>query len=317
MKVLVTGGAGFIGSHLVERLVAEGHETVVLDDLSAGRRENLAAVADRVRLMVGDVRDAAWVERCVQGCARVFHLAAAVSVPHSVAHPEETHEINLRGTLHVLLAARAAGVRRVVFASSAAVYGSEPPLPTREDLPPAPISPYGVEKAAGELYMGLFHRLYGVETVTLRFFNVYGPRQDPRSSYSGVVSRFADAAATGTAVTVFGDGAQTRDFVFVEDVARALTLAGEHPTAPGRTYNIGTGRESSLVRLLDVLEEVAGCRIVRRSAPPRIGDPRASCADVSRAREDLGFAASTDLGEGLRRLLQSLHPGGSGADADR
>lgn len=305
MRVLVTGGAGFIGSHLVERLAEEGHEVVVLDNLSTGRRANLGAVADRARLVVADVRDAAAVSSCAAGCGLAFHLAAAVSVPWSVEHPADSHEINLRGTLNVLLAARDAGVRRVVFASSAAVYGPGAPLPAPEEAPFAPVSPYGVEKAAGELYLAMFHRLYGLETTALRFFNVYGPRQDPASPYSGVVSTFADRVRQGSALTIQGDGEQTRDFVYVGDVVRAMTIAATAPQAAGRVYNVGTGRAVRLLDMLAVLERLAGRPIARGFGPPRPGDVRASLADPGRARRELGFAAEVGLEAGLRSVLES------------
>ncbi|MBI2393614.1 MAG: SDR family oxidoreductase [Deltaproteobacteria bacterium] len=304
MRVLVTGGAGFIGSHLVTRLLGDGHDVRVLDDLSTGKRENLAhlAAAD-VELVVGDVRDGATVDACARGCEVVFHEAAIVSVPYSVEHPQTSHDVNLQGTLNVLLAARAQGVRRVVFACSAAVYGDEPTLPKREDMAASPISPYGIEKIAGEQYVLAWPKLYGVEGVSLRYFNVFGPRQDPRSPYSGVISVFVDRARAGREITVFGDGEQSRDFVFVEDVVQANVLAATVPSASGRAYNIGRGARTTLNELLAMLERIVDRPLAVRHEPPRAGDIRDSLADVSRAREELGFAPRVAIEEGLRRLI--------------
>lgn len=305
MRVLVTGGAGFIGSHLVTRLLAEGHTVRVLDDLSTGKRENLAHVADDVELVVGDVRDPAKVEACARGCELVYHEAAIVSVPYSVEHPQISHDVNIQGTLNVLLAARAAGVRRVVFACSAAIYGEEPTLPKREDMPAAPIAPYGVEKITGEYYVLAWPKLYGVEGVALRYFNVFGPRQDPRSPYSGVISIFADRARTGRPITIFGDGEQSRDFVFVEDVVQANVLAGTIPAASGRAYNVARGERTTLNQLAAMMGRLVGRTLDVRHDSPRAGDIRDSLADITRAKTELGYAPRVGVEEGLRRLLDS------------
>lgn len=308
MKVLITGGAGFIGSHIAERLVREGHSVRVLDNLTSGRRENLAAVAGDVELQVGDVRDEAACARAAEGVELVFHEAAIVSVPYSVEHPRETHAVNVLGTLNVALAARDAGARRVVFACSAAVYGEEPTLPKHEGMRPEPVSPYGVEKIAGEQYLRAFAHVYGLETVSLRYFNVFGPRQDPTSAYSGVISVFADRILRGTELRVFGDGQQTRDFVFVEDVVAANLLAGTAPAAAasGQAYNVACGVRTTLLELAALLSEVSGKPLAITHAEPRVGDVRDSVADIARARRDLGYAPRVSMRDGLAALVRSL-----------
>jgi UDP-glucose 4-epimerase len=304
MRALVTGGAGFIGSHIVENLVKAGHQVRVLDNLSSGRRENLEPVEGRVELVVGDIRDLKLAEESCGGCEVVFHQAALVSVPYSVEHPQESHDVNIQGTLNVLHAARARRVRRVVFACSAAVYGDRPGQPKEETMVPAPISPYGVEKIAGEHYMGLFNDLYGVETVSLRYFNVFGPRQDPSSPYSGVISIFVDRALSGTTPLLFGDGEQSRDFVYVANVVEANLLAATVPRAAGRCYNIGCGERTTLNQLLEALGELAGHPLQPERRDPRSGDIRESLADISRARSELGYLPRVGVKEGLRRLLE-------------
>ncbi len=300
---LVTGGCGFIGSHLVEALAAEGHEVRVFDNLSSGRAENLAAARGRVELILGDVRHPDQLAPAMAGVAGVFHEAALVSVAESVERPRENYEINVMGTVNVLEAARAAGVRRVVFASTAAVYGNAPELPKREDMRPAPESPYAAAKLAAEHVLAVHARLYGLETVSLRYFNVYGPRQDPSSPYSGVISRFVEAMRRGEAPRVFGDGRQTRDFVFVRDVVGANLAAMRSPrVGRGETVNVGTGRRTSLIELLDALAAAAGCGVRPEFGPPRPGDVRDSVADISAARELLGYEPSVSLAEGLAAL---------------
>ncbi|MCC6748444.1 MAG: SDR family oxidoreductase [Deltaproteobacteria bacterium] len=304
MKVLVTGGAGFIGSHLAERLVGDGHEVVVLDNLSSGHRANLASVERRLRFVEGDIRDAARLSELATGCELVFHQAAIVSVPYSVEHPQESHDVNIQGTFNVLQAARACGVRRVMFACSAAVYGEDPRLPKVEEMAPAPVSPYGVEKITGEYYLGVFNQIYGVETVSLRYFNVFGPRQDPRSPYSGVISVFVDRALTGATALVFGDGEQCRDFVYVQNVVDANLLAATVPAARGRCFNVGCGERTSLNELVAILGRLAGRPLQVEHREARAGDIRASVADIGRARSELGYAPVVGVDEGLRRLLE-------------
>jgi UDP-glucose 4-epimerase len=304
MKALVTGGAGFIGSHIGARLVEEGHEVVLYDNLSSGRRENFAGFEGKVKFVEADVRDAPQLDFYVNGCDVVFHEAAVVSVPYSVEHPQETHDVNIQGTLNVLLAAKRRGVKRVVFACSAAVYGEDPELPKREDMVPAPISPYGVEKMCGEMYMNAWTKLYGVETVSLRYFNVFGPRQDPRSPYSGVISVFVDRALKGTVPTVFGDGEQCRDFVYVANVVDANLAAATRSGIGGRAYNVACGKRTTLNELLAMLGRIAGREVKPQYAAARAGDIRDSVADISRARADLGYEPRIGVEEGLTRLLE-------------
>ncbi len=300
MNVLVTGGAGFIGSHLVEACVAAGDRVRVLDDLRSGRRENLEAVAGDVELIEGSITDAAALQRAVRGCDRVFHQAAVVSVPETVADPLGSHRINATGTLQVLLAARAAGVARVVFASSCAVYGDDPRLPKTEDMAPRPLSPYALQKWIGEQECALAAR-DGLETVVLRYFNVYGPRQDERSSYAGVIPRFVSALARGDIPVIFGDGAQTRDFVHVSDVVAANLAAAAATGASPSPLNVGRGARTSVRELLDAIAAELGAEgIEPRRESGRAGDVRDSEADPSRAREALGWTAGVGLREGLR-----------------
>lgn len=310
--VLVTGGCGFIGSHLCEALVARGERVRVLDDLSTGRLENIAGFRDRIDLVIGSVADAEVVGRAMEGVGRVFHEAALVSVFDSVARPEVNHEVNVTGTFNVLKAARACGVRRVVMASTAAVYGNDPEVPKHESMTPSPESPYAVGKITGEYYLRLFHSLYGLETVALRYFNVYGPRQDPGSAYSGVISRFTEVLRRGGEPTVFGDGGQTRDFVYVGDVVAANLLAMDSPeVGRGESINIATGRTVTLLALLDELAGLIGRPVHPEFKPARAGDIRDSAASIGLARRKLGFAPSVDLRDGLSRLLASF--AGAGA----
>jgi len=306
MRVLVTGGAGFIGSNLVDALVARGDEVVVLDDLSTGKRENLAAAGDGVRLIVGSVADAETVEAAAAGCELIYHEAAIASVQRTVEAPLDTNLVNLGGTLNVLEAARAAGVRRVVFAGSAATYGDNPDMPLRESATPRPLSPYAIEKLASEQYVKVWAELFGLETVTLRYFNVFGPRQDPGSPYSGVISIFVDRLLRGMAPTIFGDGGQTRDFVYVADVVRANLLAGTQPGVSGRTFNIAGGGQTSLLELYGHLRDLIGGPERPAFAEARAGDIRHSLADIGAARSALGYAPSVSVAAGLSRLVDSL-----------
>ena len=306
MRVLVTGGAGFIGSHIAQHYVRRGHEVRVVDNLHTGHRRNLGEFADELHFVEGDVRDADCLVELAQGCELIYHQAAIVSVPYSVDHPQETHDVNIQGTLNVLEAAKKRGVRRVVFACSAAVYGDNPKLPLSEAEAPAPQSPYGIEKITGEYYLKVFNALYGVETVSLRYFNVFGPRQDPKSPYSGVISIFVDRARAGQPLTIFGDGQQSRDFVFVDDVVQANVLAGSVTEAAGHCYNIGCGKQTSLNELVKALEQVLGRQIALRMAEARQGDIKHSLADISRARQELGYAPKIEVHEGLQQLLASI-----------
>jgi nucleoside-diphosphate-sugar epimerase len=301
MRYLVTGGAGFIGSNTVDELVRQGHSVCVLDDLSAGSEKNLAGVRDKIEFVRGSVTDRQMVDRACRGVDFVLHLAARTSVPRSVKDPAETNRINVDGTMEVLLAARDAGVRRVVFAGSSSVYGDTPTLPKREDMPTAPISPYGVSKLVGELYGKVFHRVYGLEFVSVRYFNVFGPRQNPGSPYSGVLSLFCTAMRDGGAPTVFGDGENSRDFTFVENVVQGNILACDTPNIAGMVFNLGTGGRYTLNQTLRLLEKFSGRAANAQYGPSRPGDIRDSQADISLARERLGFNPRVGFEEGLRR----------------
>jgi UDP-glucose 4-epimerase len=305
-SALVTGGAGFIGSHLVDGLLAAGWRVRVLDDFSSGREANLAHLNGSAELLRGDLRDRALLGRALAGVEVVFHQGAVPSVPRSVAEPERTHAVNATGTLGVLEASRKAGVRRVVFASSSSAYGDTPQLPKVETMPPCPLSPYALQKYAAERYCQLYHRLYGLETVALRYFNVYGPRQDPASEYAAVIPRFVTACLAGRAPVVFGDGEQTRDFTFVADAVAANLLAADAPSAPGEVVNVAGGRRVSLNQLLAEIRSLTGATLAARHEPARAGDVRDSLADLGRARELLGYAPRVDLRAGLAKTIQSL-----------
>jgi UDP-glucose 4-epimerase len=308
---LVTGGAGFIGSHLVEALTRAGGRVRVLDDFSTGLRENLAHVAPAPEVIDGDVADAAAVGRAVQGAEVVFHLAALASVQKSVEAPAETHRVCATGALTVLDAARRHGVRRVVYAASSSAYGLPQGDVQTEDEPLRPLSPYAAAKLAGELYCQAFTESFGLETVRLRFFNIFGPRQRADSPYSGVIALFAAALAAGRTPTVFGDGLQTRDFTYVTDVVQALTRAAEAPNVSGQVYNIGAGRNVSLLDLIVALNRLLGVNVVPRHDPPRVGDVRHSRADVSRARRDLGYEPRVAFEDGLAETLRWLRRPGA------
>ena len=304
MRYLVTGGAGFIGSNTVDELVRRGHSVAVLDDLSTGNESNLDPSRDRIDFFRGSINDAEMVQRACHGADYVLHIAARASVPRSVKDPAETNYVNADGTLQVLLAARDAGVRRVVFSGSSSIYGESPMLPKREDMVPAPISPYGVSKLIGELYGQVFHRVYGLEFVTLRYFNVFGPRQDPGSPYSGVLSLFITNMQKGTAPTVYGDGEQSRDFTFVANVVQANLLACETPGIAGMVFNAGTGQRYTLNQTLALLEKFAGHPSHAKYVEPRNGDILDSQADISLAREKLGYDPAVGFEEGLRRTWE-------------
>ena len=307
VRALVTGGAGFIGSHLAQALCQQGAEVIVLDNLSSGLRANLdwRQPGHRLEFVEGDIRDGALVRRCVTGCDWVFHQAAIASVPYSVEHPAETNSQNLSATLELLAAERDAGVRRFVFASSAAIYGYGPEPVKHEGLPPWPLSPYALQKYASERYGQLFHALYGIETVGLRYFNVVGPRQVFDSPYSGVIARFCTAFLAGTRPTIFGDGLQSRDFVYVSDVARANIRAAMAPApqVAGRVFNIAGGRSVSLLDLVSSLNALTGQRLDPMFEPARAGDVRHSQADIGAAQAGFGFEASVPLREGLESTL--------------
>ena len=300
---LVTGGAGFIGSNLVRGLLDRGLAVRVLDNFSTGFRENLAEVADRIHLAEGDVRDAAACRRACEGVEVVFHEAAIPSVPRSVADPQESFEANTVGTHNVLMAARDAGVRRVVFAGSSAVYGESEALPKRETMPMAPVSPYAAAKAAGELYLATFARAYGLETVTLRYFNVFGARQDPTNPYAGVIAALASRMLRGRPPVIFGDGTQSRDFVHIDNVVRANLLAAEAGAVHGEAVNIGCGTRVDLNTMVGIFNEVLGTSFEPIYEPPRAGDVMHSMADIAAARGLLGYEPQVDFRDGLARTL--------------
>jgi UDP-glucose 4-epimerase len=304
MRALVTGGAGFIGSHVVDALVDRGADVVVFDDLSSGRTENVNAAA---RFVEADIVDKDAVDEAIAGCDIVFHQAARRAVLQSVEHPLETDRVNVGGTLNVLVAARDAGVRRVVFGASSSVYGGAAILPTPESAHLHPRSPYAVTKCAGEQYCRVFADLYGLETVALRYFNVYGPRQRPDSRYAAVIPRFVGALMSGEPPEVHGDGLQSRHFTFVSDAVRANLRAAEAPAeCSGRVYNVAGDRAYTLLEVLAVLTRVLRAEVAPVHAPPRAGDVRQSLADLTEAERDLHYAPSVALPEGLRRTVASL-----------
>src|SRR5438105_8024972 len=310
-KVCVTGAAGFIGGHLTEELLKQGHEVVGLDDFSSGKRETAALLsADaRFHLIEGSITDPQAVARAVAGAKWVFHLAAIPSVPVSMNEPERTNAVNVGGTVNVLQAALRAKAERVVLASSCAAYGDAPQQPKHETLPPRPISPYAAQKVACELYAQTYTRAYGLPCVALRFFNVYGPRQDPKSEYAAAIPRFVTRLLSGERPVVFGDGLQTRDFVHVSDVVRAHLLAATAKDAPGEIINMGSGRSASLLELIALLREAIGPQAAHLEVEHqarRPGDLRASSADLARARAVLGYEPRVSLAEGLAGLVAQM-----------
>ncbi len=306
-RILVTGGAGFIGSHLVEALLAKGYVVQVLDDLSTGKVSNLPMGHVSLKLRVGDVADASSLAEAMQGCAAVVHLAAVASVQASVEDPVRTHQSNFIGTLRVCEAMIAAGIRRVVFASSAAVYGNNGEgTPINEDTPKSPLTPYATDKLASEYYLDFYRRQHGLEPVILRFFNIFGPRQDPSSPYSGVISIFSERAKTAQPITVFGDGGQTRDFVYVEDLVKILVQGLERPQPTPDATNVGLRGTTTLNDLIAALEQISGKPLKVSHAPARSGDIRHSKADNRRLRERFQLGTTTVMADGLARLYRSL-----------
>jgi len=301
---LITGGCGFIGSHIAEALKEQKHTVIIYDNLSSGYEHNIAGFRDKITFIKADIRDMKTLTTAMKGVDYVFHKAAMVSVFDSVERPIENHDINITGTLNVLNAAKESGVKRVVAASSASVYGNDPVLPKTEDMIPSPKSPYALAKIAMEYYMRIFAELYGLETVVFRYFNVYGSRQDPGSIYSGVISRFIDDILTDRKPTVFGDGLQTRDFIFIQDVVEANFLAMSNQTlGKGEVFNIATGYRTSLLDLIDIIKDLSGKDVKSRFKDVRRGDIRHSVADISRARHELGFTPRYDVKRGLMELL--------------
>jgi len=304
MRYVVTGGAGFIGSNTVDELVRRGETVIVLDDLSSGKEDNLAEVRSKISFIKGSITDLEAVRKAMQSADYVIHLAARTSVPRSVKDPIDTNKINVEGTLNVLVAARDAKVKRVVFAASSSAYGETPTLPKVETMQPEPISPYGVAKYAGELYAQMFGRVYGLENVSLRYFNIFGPRQDPDSPYSGVLAKFCTAFLEKTQPLVFGDGEQSRDFTFIENAVAANLLACEAPNASGKVFNVGTGTRVTLNQTLALLANLTGNRLETKYEPPRDGDIRDSQADITQARAILNYEPLVTFEEGLRRTVE-------------
>jgi nucleoside-diphosphate-sugar epimerase len=306
-KMAVTGGAGFIGSNLAEYLSTLGHSVVVIDDFSTGREENLTGWADkfrnRVQLVRADINETDRTREAFRGVRYLFHQAAIPSVPRSIADPTATNHSNISGTLSVLIAARDAGVRRVVYASSSSIYGDDPGLPKVESRTGRPLSPYALSKKVGEEYCRLFHQLYGLETVCLRYFNVFGPRQDPKSEYAAVIPRFATRLLTRQAPIIYGDGEQTRDFTFVSNIVAANCTAAMHPRAAGEVFNVGCGTRTSLNDLLREMSSILGVTCQPSYQPARPGDVKHSVADVGKAERLLGYTPSVSLREGLVRVF--------------
>lgn len=307
-RVIVTGGAGFIGSHLANELVKRGYHVTILDDLSTGKQENIAALLNstehsNANFIKGSITDLPLLQKVFCGADFIFHQAALPSVPRSVKNPLASHEVNMTGTLNVLLAARDSGVKKVVYASSSSVYGDTPTLPKREDMPPNPQSPYAVTKVAGEYYCQVFQEVYGLSAACLRYFNVYGPGQDPNSQYAAVIPRFITSVSQGKAPVIFGDGEQSRDFTFVRDVVEANILAAE--TEASGVFNIGKGEKTSINQLAEIIIEFAGNNVVPTHEEPRAGDVKHSLADISRART-FGYNPKYSLKEGLRESINSL-----------
>jgi nucleoside-diphosphate-sugar epimerase len=303
-KVLVTGGAGFIGSHLVDSLVREGCRVTVLDNLSSGHMDNLEDVKNLIEFVQGDIQDRDTLVRLAGGCDAIFHQAAVVSVTKTVEDPVSSTQVNDLGTLQVLDAARIGGVKRVILASSSAVYGDDPQLPKTENMPTKPLSPYAVQKLTNEFYARLYYSLYDLPTTCLRYFNVFGPRQDPSSPYSGVISIFLKKAVDGERPTIYGDGRQTRDFVFVKDVVRANILAAQNKAAAGQIYNVGTGHSIEIIKLWEKISALAESKHAPQYAAERSGDIMHSLSDIGKARTQLGYKPEIPIPEGLRLTFE-------------
>ncbi len=302
---LVTGGAGFIGSSIARALLARGDQVRILDNFSTGKRENLTDLAARIDLHEGDIRDDTALERALAGVEVVFHEAAIPSVPRSLVDPLTSHDVDATGTLKVLFHAKKAGVRRVVYAASSAAYGDTPTLPKVETMRPSPLSPYAVAKLAGELYCQMYATAYGLETVSLRYFNVFGARQDPQSEYAAVIPRFVTAALRGEGVTIYGDGTQSRDFCYIDNTVEANLLAASAPAelVSGRVFNVACGEATTLNQVIELLGPIVGKKPPVTYAPARVGDVKHSLADVGEARARLGYKGDVSFLEGLRRSV--------------
>jgi nucleoside-diphosphate-sugar epimerase len=303
---LVTGGAGFIGSHITEKCLLNGHNVRVLDNLSTGRKQNLDALKGDIEFIEGDIRNMDDLRKAMSGIDMVFHQAALPSVPRSIEEPRACHESNITGTLNVLLAARRAGVKRVIYAGSSSAYGDTRILPKKEDMTPSPLSPYALAKLTGEYYCQVFSSVYQLETITLRYFNVFGPRQNPESQYAAVIPKFIQAVQENKSPVVYGDGEQTRDVTYVGNVAAANILAAQAEKTSGEVVNVATHTQISLNQLLTTIEELRGRTVQPRYEPPRPGDVRHSFADISRARQFLGYEPAIGFEEGLRLTMEWL-----------
>jgi len=304
MDYLVTGGAGFIGSNIVEHLIGQGSSVRVFDNFSSGKRDNVRPFADRAEIVEGDLHDPRSIQQAVTGVRFVLHLGAMPSVIRSVEDPGATHEANVTGTLNLLLAARTAGVRRVVFTSSSSVYGDTPTLPKREEMTPSPLSPYAVHKITGEYYCRIFWQLYGLETLSLRYFNVFGPRQDPQSQYAAVIPRFITAILNDQSPTIYGDGQQTRDFSHIENIIDANVLACQAPKeALGESFNIACGGRISLLDLVDTVNKIVGKNVKPKFDPPRPGDILHSQADISKAEKLLKWKPRVSFADGIAKTI--------------
>ena len=302
-KYLITGGAGVIGSNLARKLLSLGEEVVVLDDLSTGKMENLEDIKDRVKLIVGDICDIGKVKEAMEGIDYVFHQAAVVSVPRSIDEPVRTNEVNVDGTLNCLLAARDVKAKRFVYAASSSAYGDSPKLPKHEDMTPRPLSPYGVSKLVGEMYCRVFYEVYGLPTVSLRYFNIFGPYQDPHSQYAAVVPIFITRLLKGESPRVFGDGEQSRDFTYIDNAVQANLLATRSDKADGKIINVACGAQYTLNELAENLKRLTGSEIDPTYAEPRAGDIKHSLGDISRASELLGYNPKVSFEEGLERTV--------------
>lgn len=301
---LVTGGAGFIGSNLVEALLKRCHKVRVVDNFSTGRRENLAPFMSEIELFELDIANSSGLQRVFAGADYVLHQAALPSVPRSIEDPVGTFRSTVEGTINVLEAARSARIKRLVFASSSSIYGSNPELPKRESMAPAPMSPYAASKLAAETYCQVYYRVYGLQTVSLRYFNVFGPRQDPNSLYAAVIPKFIQAALGSEPVTIFGDGEQSRDFTYVSNVVEANILVAESDAGAGEVYNLACGDRITLNDMIRVIEEATGKRMEKRHDPPRSGDVPHSQADVSKLRAAFGFVPSVSFRQGMKKTLE-------------
>ncbi len=303
---LVTGGVGFIGSHMVEALLREGEDVKVIDNFSTGKKENIEPFIPNIELIRADITDMDSVKKAVSDIDYVIHVAAQRSVPLSIDDPISCNNNNINATLNILLASRDAGVKRVVFVSSSSVYGNQEVFPQSESLLPCPISPYAVSKVAGEYYCSVFYKVYGLETVSLRYFNVFGPRQDPKSQYANVIPLFMIAALNDKAVEVHGDGLQSRDFTYISDTVRVTLLAAKAPGAAGQSFNVGNGKTYTVMDIVHGIEEIASKPLRYSHTKPRDGDPRCTQADTSKAKKVLGYTGEVDFKEGLKKTWDWL-----------